>query len=129
MFSIFYYFVICDFLASCKDHCGGRAPSGCSCDANCQDARNCCNDLEAECPASCKGHCGGVAPSGSCHCDAKCQDAGNCCDDFKAQCPASCKGHCEGVAPSGSCHCDHFFLKRNNHYYCIMLSFLLKVLL
>ena len=79
------------FSASCKDYCGGAAPSGCKCDYTCHDSGNCCDDFKEQCPAefaldSCEGHCGGVAPSG-CQCDATCQGSGDCCHDFKTECP------------------------------------------
>ncbi len=37
--------------SSCSDHCGGTAPSGCSCSASCVSAGNCCSDYEDICHA------------------------------------------------------------------------------
>ena len=37
-------------LASCDDHCGGMAESGCGCDVACLVNGDCCKDFMAACP-------------------------------------------------------------------------------
>lgn len=75
--------------ATCNGYCGGRAPSGCYCDAQCSTYGDCCADVASRCPsanpASCVGHCGGRAQSG-CYCDAACRTYGDCCTDARPAC-------------------------------------------
>ena len=95
---------------SCVNTCGGIAPGGCSCAAECVETGNCCPDACDLCgacplpgesggdgeeggnPESCDGFCESQSPSG-CYCDSQCMTYGDCCPDACALC-----GICE---PSG----------------------------
>jgi hypothetical protein len=98
---------------SCVNACGGIAPGGCSCDAECVETGTCCPDACDLCgacplpgesggdgeegeeggnPESCDGFCESQSPSG-CYCDSQCMTYGDCCPDACALC-----GICE---PSG----------------------------
>jgi hypothetical protein len=75
---------------SCQGHCGGMAPAGCWCDAQCVTWGDCCPDKVEACdggptPKLCEGHCGGQAPEG-CWCDAECETYGDCCPDRAETC-------------------------------------------
>ncbi|MCU0687843.1 MAG: peptidase S8, partial [Polyangiaceae bacterium] len=71
--------------------CGSQAPSGCHCDAQCQNFNDCCPDKVAVCdsppaPNSCRDRCGPTqAPSG-CFCDDSCAIHGDCCPDINIFC-------------------------------------------
>ena len=86
---------------SCALQCGGQAPSGCWCDAECP-AADCCADFCDQCgadypgqcvntpPNSCVGLCGSIDPNpdGDCYCDDTCQANNDCCPDFCPTCSA-----------------------------------------
>ena len=86
--------------ASCLGVCGGQAPAGCYCDADCVKYGDCCTDackLCGQCltvppDESCGGKCGGQAPAG-CYCDVDCLKYGDCCKDACDSC-----GHCKGTS-------------------------------
>ncbi|MBI5610249.1 MAG: hypothetical protein HY902_15335, partial [Deltaproteobacteria bacterium] len=91
---------------SCVGHCGGTAPSGCACTADCAKKGNCCVDVgNCACLPECKdkqcgddgcgGTCGDCAPGSAC-------SSGKCltpvCTD------ATCNGH--GVCQAATVQCD-----------------------
>lgn len=101
--------------ASCEGSCGEQSPEGCSCDEDCFELDNCCDDVCEFCSDlngcnnSCNGSCFDQAPGG-CFCDEQCDEFGDCCDDvceFCSDLPAcnSCQGNC-GVQAPGGCWCD-----------------------
>ena len=97
--------------ASCENHCGDQAVSGCYCDDACSLPENndCCDDKAAKCDtvpepdpgpvalyaapfpgaASCEDNCGGKAESG-CYCDDLCSTftPPDCCTDKVEKCDA-----------------------------------------
>ena len=104
---------------SCFNSCGGRAPSGCYCDALCEEMGDCCSDfcVCGDCSQrSCQFRCG--ESDGPCSCAPDCQFSEfGCCDDFCDVCPfcgniggaGSCAGpNACGDGPFGSddCYCD-----------------------
>ncbi len=81
---------------SCKGHCSGIAPAGCSCTAKCTANGTCCKDYEALCTCTpdCEGKsCGPDGCGGTC---GKCVgDKPYCGAD--QQCTATCTPKCGGA--------------------------------
>jgi hypothetical protein len=92
---------------SCVNRCGGLAPGGCWCDADCAKHNDCCADKSSVCDRrapSCEGHCGGQSPAG-CWCDGDCSGSGDGCPDRAKQCdaPDPCAGVTCEQPPAPTC--------------------------
>ena len=94
--------------ASCVNHCGGVAPSGCACTADCATTDRCCKDVDVcGCIASCAGKvcgddgCG--ATCGTCKSGQLCK-AGACA--YPACSPATCNGHGNCNPNTVTCTCS-----------------------
>jgi hypothetical protein len=94
--------------ASCVGLCGSVAASGCSCEANCAQARNCCLDINVcgcipDCAGrtcgdnGCGGSCGGCDPGQMC-------STSTCVTDPCAPDPCHGNGICS--EPAGACACN-----------------------
>lgn len=76
-----------------EDTCGGVAPFGCYCDADCAETGDCCIDACQTCGAGCPP-CGEALP-----CDGSCTDVSNACNGT-VECPS---GEDEAQCNSGAC--------------------------
>ncbi len=89
---------------SCKGHCKGTAPGGCSCAIGCELSKTCCPDYGdvCQCESACIGKaCGPDGCGGTCgFCDPS--SASPFCDG-KGQCGATCVPLCAGKScgPNG----------------------------
>jgi hypothetical protein len=108
----------------CAGFCGGKAPSGCWCDAECAGSGDCCPDVCVECGLSCTcepdcggktcgdNGCGGTcgACAGALVCEAgSCVDPGGACapDCVGKTCgDDGCGGACGLCAPGEVCDTD-----------------------
>ena len=98
---------------SCLGQCGGQAPSGCYCDAQCVGQGDCCEDACSVCgvcgegdeagesgggtgetsgggTGPCAGNCGQAGSSGNCYCDSSCVTYDDCCEDACSECGYDC---------------------------------------
>lgn len=76
---------------SCFGRCGRQTPSGCFCDALCEDFGDCCPDrcLCGACTNTCDGRCG--QNDGDCGCGPGCEfTEQGCCADYCDMCPMFC---------------------------------------
>lgn len=92
---------------SCEAHCGGVAPSGCACTADCDAKGNCCIDVDVcGCIPACAGlACGSDGCGGQCGTCANGQicEAGACL--FPSCGPATCNGHGSCDPKTVTCTC------------------------
>jgi len=114
--------------STCVDMGCGRHIAGahCSCNAQCKDYHDCCEDYDRACPvllaktprasrtagSSCKEMgCGRHIIGGSCSCNARCKEYNDCCEDYRESC-STCKDlGCGEESLSGTCFCNEMCQK------------------